>query len=340
MFNIVPKEYHVLRDVSKAGKVNNWQEKKCKSLILSNVYKDLEFYSKFERVYNCGSFLEFKQFHDGSLKLNKANFCKDRLCPLCSWRRSLKIFGQVSQIMDVLSKDTSKGYIFVTFTIKNVSGEQLAATIDQLMKGYHNLFRTKKIKRLIKGGFRALEITHNTNRHSKSFDTFHPHLHCIFSVDSNYCNSKYRDRDYITQKEWVELWRNSLDIDYNPIVFVENIKKSADNLKKSVCEVAKYSVKDSDFLNEDNDLMRRAVYHLTTGINGRRLISFRGDFAKVKKELGLDDIVDGDLIHTDVQEDINEDLGYVILKYRWNIGFYNYCEVNDNYQFIKERESV
>ena len=75
-------------------------ENKKKSLLLSESYKRLGLEKKSFRVSECGTFLEFKKFVDGSLKLNGANFCKVRLCPMCSWRRSLKIFSQVSEIMN------------------------------------------------------------------------------------------------------------------------------------------------------------------------------------------------------------------------------------------------
>lgn len=43
-------------------------------------------------VESCGSFLMFKQYND-SMKtstLERANFCKHPMCPLCAWRRHLK----------------------------------------------------------------------------------------------------------------------------------------------------------------------------------------------------------------------------------------------------------
>lgn len=32
-------------------------------------------------------------------KLQAAEFCRDRLCPMCSWRKSLVTFSQLSDIM-------------------------------------------------------------------------------------------------------------------------------------------------------------------------------------------------------------------------------------------------
>lgn len=49
---------------------------------------------------------------------------------MCAWRRSLKIFGQVSKVMDHVEKNYNYRYIFLTLTVKNCYGEDLKDTLD------------------------------------------------------------------------------------------------------------------------------------------------------------------------------------------------------------------
>lgn len=70
--------------------------KKALGMELSRVYELLSLYRRADRVAQCGSEIEFGILQDGSKKLVKANFCRDRLCPMCNWRRSLKLYSQVS----------------------------------------------------------------------------------------------------------------------------------------------------------------------------------------------------------------------------------------------------
>ena len=72
-----------------------------KSVELAEVYSRLDLHSRAFRVADCGTFLDFHVTEEEK-KLHRANFCKDRLCPMCNWRRSMKIFGQDYQLMDLL----------------------------------------------------------------------------------------------------------------------------------------------------------------------------------------------------------------------------------------------
>ncbi|HEY8361905.1 MAG TPA: protein rep, partial [Tissierellaceae bacterium] len=127
--------------------MTDWQGKKLRTIELADSYRRLgeEFKSKQYRVSDCGTFLEFKRFiNDNSMKLNKANFCKVRLCPMCSWRRSLKIYGQVSKIMDEVVKNEDLEFIFLTLTTRNCEGQDLSNTIDNIFNAFNKM--TKRVK--------------------------------------------------------------------------------------------------------------------------------------------------------------------------------------------------
>lgn len=100
--------------------------------------------------------------------------------------------------------------------------------------------------------------------------------------------------------------------------------------KSSVSEVAKYTVKDNDYIvkdskgNIDEIMTDSAVWILDTALAGRRLTAFGGELRNIHKELNLDDAEDGDLINTGTDEEIREDLNYAIERYNWHIGYKQY----------------
>ena len=320
---------------SKNGHENDWKGKKMKSSALAESYKRIGNKSKAGRVQLCGTDLVFKvnpNDINGKKKLHSANFCKVRLCPMCAWRRSLKTFHQVSAIMDEICKDREYAFLFLTLTIKNVTAAELSETLDKLFYGFKRLALTKEYKKAIKGSFRALEVTHNTNSRSKSYDTYHPHFHCILVVNKSY----FKKSDYIPQAKWVELWKRCMGLDYVPTV---DIRKCSNN-KKSVAEVSKYSVKDADYIVEYNqELTDNAVETLDFALANRRLSAFAGVMRDAQRKLKLQDAEDGDLINTDGKDDeLRPDLDYVLARYHWNVGLKNYelVEISEE-DYTRER---
>lgn len=315
----------VSRWVSEQGEVQGkFAEKKKKNFYLANSYFRLQQGKKAKRVYDCGTLLEFAHQIDSNGqvaeygKLHKANFCKDRLCPMCSWRRSYKIFGQVSRIMSVLQTGNYK-FLMLTLTVPNCDGKDLSLTVDSLMKAFNRLTYHKPFKRAVQGYFRALEITRNKNN-----GTYHPHFHCVLVVPSNYAESDL----YIDHDKWLKMWRRatkdnsivSLDI---RLAKGKNSETTAcsDDLASAVAEIAKYSVKSSDYLIADNDdLTDEIVSTLSSALHHRRLVQFGGLFADIQKALKLDDAEDGDLVH--INDSIDPSLAYMIVRYGWSCGAY------------------
>lgn len=308
-----------LEDI-KNGKRRPWKEHRINTLELAASYERLGF-KKSYRVKDCASFLEFKRT-SSELTLSTANFCKVRLCPMCSWRRSLKIFGQVSKVMDYAMTSNEYRFIFLTLTCKNIDGSSLSMQLDELFKAFKRLTERKAIKQTVKGWFRALEVTHNISE-----DTYHPHFHVILAVNKSYFTDT---KQYLSQEQWTQLWKDSLKIDYTPIVDVRAFKtESKSSVSKSVAESAKYAVKSGDFIIKDKDgeineeMTDSAVLVLENALSHRRLVAFGGDFKIIHKYLSLDDLEDGDLVNTD-NEDLREDVEHIIERYHWHIGYSNY----------------
>ncbi len=287
----------------------------------------------------CGTYLDFYyDLETGGHKLRRANFCKQPLCPMCIKRKQKKIYGQMSKIMNVLSEDYA--FVFLTLTQKNVSGEDLSDEIDKLMKGWHRLVNRSSFKKAVKGWFRALEVTHNLDVNSISYDTYHPHFHVVLVVRKGYFKGKeyikhedwckmwqecVKGKEYIKHEDWCKMWQECVKLDYLPNIDVRRFKASnKKELQKSVSEAAKYTVKDNDFLIPDNPALQDdTVAILTSALFNRRLIAFGGVFKEVHKQLKLDDVETGDLVNVE-GEDLRDDVEYYRKVVMWNFGYSNY----------------
>lgn len=313
----------ILVDVSANGKERCWKNYKEWSQMLATIYKRIGFdgfKSKALRLEQCATELTFTYSESsGKKKLTKANFCHIRLCPMCAWRRSMKIYANMSRIMDNMSSK-EYAFIFLTLTVENVKGEDLNGTIDHMMSSWQRFTQSKAFKGVALGWYRGLEITHNTDYKSKSYDTYHPHFHCVLAVKPSY----FKSRGYLSQEKWTDLWKRSLKAEYTPIVDARRVKG---NTAKAVSEVAKYTVKSNDYIVPDDlELSEQSVIILDASLSSRRLVAYGGIMKDLHKKLNLDDEMDGDLIHTDEQEKLTEE-DVTIINYTWNVGLSNYIRV-------------
>lgn len=207
------------------------------------------------------------------LKLYQAHFCKVRLCPMCAWRRSLKIAYHNKLIVEEANRQYGCGWIFLTLTVRNVAGEELRPKIsDMRYLGY----------------FRALEITKNHEE-----DTYHPHFHVLLPVKRSYFG-----KNYIKQAEWTSLWKRAMKLDYTPIVDIRRVKgrakidaeqiesdvREAMMEQKAVLEISKYPVKETDVVrgSKVTDDNLNTVFYLDDALSARRLIGYGG----ILKEIG------------------------------------------------------
>ncbi len=313
-----------LEDVSATGRKRPWKEHKMSSMQLAELfcftekkYGRLLSASRLQSLKECGDALCFLQDAEGKRRLKSANFCRIRVCPMCNWRRSLKLFSQVSAVTDAILAEKKVRFIFVTLTIQNVRGEDLRDTIDQLNKAFtyitaksRTFAPAQKLKENLLGYMKAEEITYNAER-----DDFHPHIHAILEV-----RPSYFDSGYIKQKDWTALWRAALGVDYDPLVDVRNIKGGT---AKAVAEVAKYPVKmDSILKIADRDRAAKALTQLYTAIFRRRLVTFGGDFKEYRRRLQLDDVETGDLTHVETEEKTFNAVAQVLFKWRADVGAY------------------
>lgn len=337
-------EIELLRDVASNGKERDWSGKKERSLLTAEHYEAADLIAKAEKVYECGNYLVFKM-KDGKMKLYKAYFCKVRLCPMCNWRRSLKVAAQNKAIVERANETENVTWLFLTLTLRNVEGHELKSTVDDMMKAWDRFSRYAKFKKSVKGYFRALEITKNRDWYSKSYGTYHPHFHVLLCVPKSYFKKKEL---YIKHEDWIAMWQKALKIDYKPVVRIQKVKpkeqaKDVQEIESelsqaiqemeevnAVFEVSKYPVKDTDVIRGDK-LTKDNVETLIafdTAIARKRLIAYGGLLKQIHHELNLDDAEDGDLIHVGDDDDDEVANGVFDVIAYWHFGLKNYVIKN------------
>ncbi|MGT2801030.1 protein rep [Streptococcus marmotae] len=263
-----------------------------------------------ERVSACCDVLKFIQQADGNLKLYQSYFCKNKLCPLCNWRRSMKYSYQTSRIVDEAMIQYPKGrFLFLTLTVKNVPGSELNTTISSLTKSFDRLFKRAKVQKNLLGYLRSVEVTHN-----EAENTYHPHIHVLMMVKPGY----FKGGSYISQEDWGQMWAQSLKVDYIPLVDIRAVKEQGKGLKGAILETAKYPTKPFELSMEN----AQVVDDLYNGLYRKRQLGYGGVFKEIKKKLALDDAENGDLVHTaDENDDLSSGTKIVAI---WNATKQNY----------------
>lgn len=255
--------------------MEKYTEKKQRNQVFQKFIKRHIGENQMDLVQDCNTFLSFVA--DKTLekqKLYKANSCKNRFCPVCAWRKARKDALGLSLMMQYIKQQERKEFIFLTFTTPNVQNEQLEDEIKHYNKSFKKMVERKKVKSIIKGYVRKLEITYNKKR-----DDYNPHFHVLIAVNKSYFTDK---RYYISQQEWLDLWRDVTGISEITQVQVQKIRQ---NNNKELYEMAKYSGKDSDYLI--NQKVFDAFYK---SLKGKQVLVYSGLFKEARKLLKNGDL--------------------------------------------------
>lgn len=287
------KSGEVLVDKNSFGKERPWQKNKIENVLYSEYLEILEMKKAFN-VKKCAEVLSYQIDENGQLKLYQVWFCKSRLCPLCNWRRRVKSSKQLELILnEAVVREPNARFLFLTLTTKNTVGkENLRAELLKMGRGIRNLMRYKKVEKSLLGYVRSTEITVADD------GSYNQHMHVLLLVSPKF----FKDKDkYIKQSEWKKLWKKAMKLDYDPIVYVEAVKDKSGkgSLKSAALETAKYQTKSSDYLTKDDAKNLKVIEDLEYALRGTRQISFGGLLKEIVKEMQLDDVEKGDLIHSD-----------------------------------------
>ena len=255
--------------------MEKYTEKKQRNQVFQKFIKRHIGENQMDLVEDCNIFLSFVA--DKTLekqKLYKANSCKNRFCPVCAWRKARKDALGLSLMMQYIKQQEKKEFIFLTLTTPNVMSDELENEIKRYNNSFRKLIKRKKVGSVIKGYVRKLEITYNKKR-----DDYNPHFHVLIAVNKSYFTDK---RYYISQQEWLDLWRDVTGISEITQVQVQKIRQ---NNNKELYEMAKYSGKDSDYLI--NQKVFDAFYK---SLKGKQVLVYSGLFKEAKKKLKNGDL--------------------------------------------------
>lgn len=244
-------------DINKVLSNQTTMKNQTRSIIyeLSDYLKKANQINQSEAVKNCGNFLLFKQYKNKSQDtyLDRANFCKHPLCPMCEYRKSMVEHQRLVTAMKLIPDD--KFIYHLILAVPNV--RSLDKTILMNLKAKGVYFIKKYLG--IKSYFSSLEITYNK-------DTgFHPHLHIILLSDDFITVSA----EYIKHMSY--LWKTVYfpsDTNYEGYTYFIRGLLPSDN----VHELTKYIVK-GDTVNDIIDAIRK---HLAPAIKGVRKYSSGG----------------------------------------------------------------
>lgn len=281
-----------------------WDKHRKNSDKASNHYRGTKEFDKYaNRMDFCSQLLDFRLVPEGDkgelkLKLDAARFCRVRHCPVCQWRRSLMWKAKAFKILPMVVEAYPKyRWLFLTLTIRNCAITELRDTLQWMNKSWQRMVQRKKFPAI--GWVRSTEVTRGKD------GSAHPHFHCLLLVKPIYFSGK----GYMKQKDWVELWRSCLRIDYNPILDIRPVKRGRQPMEL-VPEILKYCVKESDLVAD-----RGWFLELTKQMHKMRTVATGGVLKEYLKQLEQEP---EDLIGKDNNKTENEtDEGHLFFSWKY-----------------------
>lgn len=192
-----------------------------------------KYHKRAERITQCGHQLETRSCpeHDGHYHaVTRAILCKDRACPICNWRRGRVYAAKLDRAIE----RAGGRYLLLTLTIPNVPHGGLEVARKRVTKSFGSMMRDDRLRGVVGGYYRALEITHNG-----AAGTWHPHIHAILRVEESY----FRSALYLEKNDWAALWRHHYG---DPTISDAAQSVSAlqpSEVAQGIAEVTKYSTK-------------------------------------------------------------------------------------------------
>jgi plasmid rolling circle replication initiator protein Rep len=259
-----------LSDVSPQDKP--WDKHRSFADAVEGLYRGSEFDSYSTRIHFCSELLQFGLVDDDGnalkLKLRSARFCRVRHCPVCQWRRSLMWKAKAYKLLPkIIERHPKHRWLFLTLTQKNVPIKDLRATLMDMNRSFQRFSQLKAFPAV--GWLRSTEITRGRDGNA------HPHFHCLLMVPPGY----FAGQNYIKQSEWMEMWRKSMRLNYDPVIDVRAIKQGSQPMQL-IPELLKYCTKESDMVND-----REWLLELTRQMNKMRSIATGGILKEYLKEL-------------------------------------------------------
>lgn len=292
-----------LTDYSKDG--GKWDLRRSFAEDIATFYAScIEFEKQAQRMGNCSGYLRFahkinKETGELELKLRKASFCRVRHCPVCQERRTKMWQAKFFKALPVIEAEHPNArWLFLTLSVANPPIEELGDTLYKMNIALKQLTKCKEFRNGIIGWIRTTEVTKEKNRPNYA----HPHFHVLLMVKPSYFK-----KHYISHARWIELWKRSLGVTYEPSVHIQSANT---DIRKGALEVLKYSVKPTDMIQD-----RDWLIEMTRQLSKRRFIGTGGVLKDIFQEK---EQRNEELIFTEDNPKPKEEEQERLLGFNWN----------------------
>lgn len=262
------------------------------------------------RMLTCGDTLSTYRCQEcGHIHIAAVQRCRDRLCPLCSWRLSIQRYHEMLDALELLRPRMDENHIKVcmlTLTVRNVKVRDLKECLRSMSGAWKRLYQAKIFKP-VWGWARCTEITYNSLQR-----TCHPHMHILLLWDEK--NMSIAE----TMKQLKEGWRAAARLDYTPIIDLREAysKDGDDELIAAAGEAFAYSIKPATTGN----MPLRHLEEFANAISGFRFISYGGAIKQARQELGFKD-EDEEQEHQETVCTCGSQMEHMVLA--WSAGGYH-----------------
>lgn len=220
--------------------------------------------AQYARLLACGSYVGLQYDDAQRLRVTEACFCRARMCPMCAWRKSLRAFVAMQ---DMVAAMPGYDYILCTVTVPNVAGAALGDEITRMYRRWRDMVKQPELRAWC-GWLRSTEVTYSPAR-----GDYHPHIHALVAVKPMY----WKSRAYVSQEAAQRLWGLG-------IVDLRRVR----DIGRGVAEVAKYAVKPLDFERVDAERAAEVYRTLHDALHGRRLTQTGGCIRDTLRALRVD----------------------------------------------------
>jgi hypothetical protein len=188
---------------------------------------------------------------------------------------------------------------FTTLTMKNVEAENLAETIEKMLKNMSNIIRVLREKRKINiSGIRKIEITYNAK-----MDNYHPHFHILHNENvGDIIINEWLKRNPTAKKQGWD-WKKKEMVD---IQTSKPVTKKDEDDKKFLNEIFKYATKFVVKDSKDRNIMNvyvPALDNILRALHTKRSVQSFGEIRKLKiaEEEGEQELLSQEII--DIEEE-------------------------------------
>jgi hypothetical protein len=268
------------------------------------LYIESPLHKTYERAFHCGAVIKQKG------KKLISQYCNSRICHVCNRIRTAKMMAGYIEPLRGLGD-----LYFTTLTIKNVKAQNLAETIEKMLKNMSNIIRVLREKRKINiSGIRKIEITYNAK-----MDTYHPHFHILHNENVGDIMIDEWVKRNPTAKKKVWDWKKKEMVD---IQTSKPVTKKGEDDKKFLNEIFKYATKFVVKDSKDRNIMNiyvPALDNILRALHTKRSVQSFGEIRKLKiaEEEGEQELLSQEII--DIEEEIYKEWQWAAIDdiYDW-----------------------